>query len=234
MERENEQTIDLNNFILQNRIGQGSFGKVYKAKSKQTGEIFAVKVCKEEINSNFNDNLMNLSREVNIIAKLNHPSILGFKGFSPFDFKKRPKPVLITEYASYGTLEDFILLEKNKKSESHYDDTRKLIILYGIASAMSYMHKHNIIHRDLKPSNILLDDFLLPKVSDFGLSKLNHSNLNSMTVKTVTGSVKGTPKYMSPEIWEKSEYSQYSDVYAFSLIAFEIITNRLTVFIFGK
>ena len=158
------------------------------------------------------------------MAKLNHPSVLNFVGFSPIDFKKRPRPVIITEYASNGTLEDLIL-KKNPQLDNYYDDTRKLIIIYGIASAMSYLHSHNIIHRDLKPANILMDDFLFPKIADFGLSKVKHSNLNSITQNSAKFAVKGTPIYMSPEIWGNAEYSQFSDVYEFAIIVYEMITN---------
>lgn len=158
------------------------------------------------------------------MTKLNHPSILIFKGYSPINFKKKRKPVIITEFASNGSLDDLIQLER--KSKPIWDSTRKLIIIYGIASAMSYLHLHDIIHRDLKPANILIDDFLLPKIADFGLSKSKHSNFDSMTISTIFGLVKGTPIYMSPEIWRKAEYSKASDVYAFSIIVYEIITNQ--------
>lgn len=89
---------------------------------------------------------------------------------------------------------------------------------------MSYLHSHDIIHRDLKPDNILMDQFYLPKIADFGLSKVNNSNSKSMSYKSTNG-IKGTPLYMSPEIWEKAEYTKACDVYAFAFIVYEIITN---------
>ena len=124
-----------------------------------------------------------------------------------------------------GSLEDLILLEKNHNHLSNFNDTQKLIIIYGIASAMSYLHSHNIIHRDLKPENILIDDFFFPKIADFGLSKINHQRQESMTMKSTDG-IKGTPIYMSPEIWRNGEYSKASDVYAFAIIVYELITKE--------
>ena len=189
-----EQSFDLNDYILQNKIGSGSYGKVYKVKEKKTGLIYAAKIAIEELDENYISDIKTLSREINIISKLNHPSVLRFIGFSPFNFKKKKRPVIITEFASNGSLDHFL-------SESFAIDTRKLIIIYGISSAMSYLHFHNIIHRDLKSENILLDEFLLPKIADFGLSKVKKESRKQNS----QNQIKGTPKYISPEIWEKGE-----------------------------
>ena len=219
-EQEN-QDIDLNDFILENKIGSGKFGKVYKVKLKRTGQIYAAKISIEIIDEDSQEDLLNLIREVDIISKLNHPLVLKFIYFSPINFKKKNKPVIITEYASKGTLEDLISKERKSKTNEYLNDTLKLIIIYGIASSMSYLHSHNIIHRDLKPENILLDDFLHPKLADFGFSKFTDSSQENL--QSVMGT-KGTPIYMSPEIWEKAEYSNACDVYAFAFIVYEIMT----------
>ncbi|KAK8837065.1 hypothetical protein M9Y10_037114 [Tritrichomonas musculus] len=222
-QNKDKQLYVLNDFILQNKIGSGSFGKVYKVKDKKTGKILVAKISINKIEKDSTSQLHDISREVNIISKLNHPSILKFIFYSPFDFKKKPKPVIITEFASNGSLDELIRKSQNSAS-FNFDMTHKLIIIYGIASAMSYLHSHDIIHRDLKPDNILLDDFLFPKVADFGLSKIAHKNQESMTMKSMFG-VKGTPIYISPEIWSKAEYSKPGDVYAFSIIVYEIMTS---------
>lgn len=137
-EQANSQCFNLNNYRLQDLIGQGSFGKVYKAIDLRTGEICAAKISILSVNNNSNEIMTNLSREVNILSKLNHPSVLKFKGYSPVNFKNKPKPVIITELASNGSLGDLIIFERNSKPI--LNDTRKLIIIYGIASAMSYLH----------------------------------------------------------------------------------------------
>lgn len=115
------------------------------------------------------DTIRNLVREVNIICKLNYPSIIKFIGFSLNDFEGNSKPVLITEYMPNGSLSDLIEQERRSICNPKYNFTRKLIIIFGISSAMSYLHAHNIIHRDLKPDNILIDSNLNPKllISDF-------------------------------------------------------------------
>ena len=84
--------------------------------------------------------------------------------------------------------------------------------IYGIASAMAYLHAYNIIHRDLKPANILEDDKFFPKIADFGLSKINE-NFSSRGQSAV--GFKGTPIYCAPEVWLNNEYSKAGDVYSF-------------------
>ncbi|KAK8899348.1 hypothetical protein M9Y10_001662 [Tritrichomonas musculus] len=216
--------LDLNSFTLMNRIGLGGFSEVFKVKDNKTGNVLAAKISLKPFIDNNDSEIRNLKREINILAKLNHPSILKFFGFSPFNFHKDEKPTIITEFMPNGSLADIIELERKSNSSSFWNETRKLINIYGIASAMAYLHLHKIIHRDLKPANILMDDYLCPKIADFGLSKVDHTNQESMSIQSSIGT-KGTPIYIAPEIWEKSEYSPASDVYAFGLIVYEIITN---------
>lgn len=222
-EVEDNQPYILSDFELQNKIGYGGFGKVYKTLLKKTGKIYAAKISKERIEDPENEEILNISREVNIISKLNHPSVLKFIFYSPINFKKKPKPVIITEFATNSSLSD--LIEKEKISPSgQFTDTLKLILIYGISTAMSYLHSHDILHRDLKPENILLDDYFFPKVGDFGLSKVN--NFQSSQTQTSKSVIKGTVEYIAPEIWTDYKYSKSSDVYAFGMVVYEIITNK--------
>ena len=126
----------LDNLILQKEVGSGSFGKVYQVKDKITGKIYAAKISRQSITEISHDSIINLFREVNIISKLNHPSVLKFIGYSPTNFKGKPKPVIITEYASNGSLDSLIHLQRNSPSQFTISPTRKLIIIYGIASSM--------------------------------------------------------------------------------------------------
>ncbi|KAK8860565.1 hypothetical protein M9Y10_012230 [Tritrichomonas musculus] len=217
----------LANYILQDKIGSGSFGKVYRVREKQTKKIYAAKITKIDLNEETYELFIDISREANIMSKLNHPSVLKFILYSPINFKNKAKPVIITEYAKNGSLMDFIAHDRSFPDNPILNETHKLIIIYGIAAAMSYLHSNNIIHRDLKPDNILLDEFFLPKVADFGLSKsCSKESQESVLKQTMSGTIKGTPKYMSPEIWLNAEYSEASDVYAFAITVYEIIVSE--------
>ncbi|KAK8883181.1 hypothetical protein M9Y10_045831 [Tritrichomonas musculus] len=102
-------------------------------------------------------------------------------------------------------------MELSGLSPDEWGDTKKLINIYGIASDMSYLHEQNILHRDLKPENVLVDGYLYPKISDFGLSKITDFLSISMNFQSQKG-LKGTPIYMAPEILSNEEYSKSGDV----------------------
>ena len=221
--------LDLSQFERLEKIGKGQFGAVYKVKCKKTNEILASKISLKELEIEEDEEgprslIRNLVREVNIMSKLNHPSIVKFIGFRRNNFSGDPKPVIITELMTGGSLGTLIESERNGISNDKWNPTRKLITLYGVASAMLYLHSHNIIHRDLKPDNILMDNQLYPKIADFGLSKILHRNEDSLSAVS-TGGFKGTFLYSSPEVLIDAEYTPAGDVYSFGIIAYEVITN---------
>ncbi|KAK8834314.1 hypothetical protein M9Y10_000521 [Tritrichomonas musculus] len=213
--------LDLSKFTKQEKLGQGAFGKVYKVDENSTENTYAAKISLTKLQKSDITLITDLKREVSILSQLNHPSVLKFIGYSPIDFKHESYPVIITEYSSNGSLKDIIDLQRDLKSPSIWTDTKKLINIYGIASAMAYLHAYSIIHRDLKPANILEDDKFFPKIADFGLSKINE-NFSSRGQSAV--GFKGTPIYCAPEVWLKNEYSKAGDVYSFSIIVYELLT----------
>lgn len=215
--------IDLQEFEIKKELGKGAYGQVFKVINKNTKEIFAAKISLREINNYNDDQMARLRREINILYQSNHPSILKFIGYNPYDFSSKPYPVIITEYLQNNSLDDVIELERQSRSPQNWDDTKKLINIYGIASAMSYLHARDIIHRDLKPANILEDDSFYPRLGDFGLSK--ETNQRVRTHQTEVG-MKGTPAFMSPEGLKKFEYTKEGDVYAFSILVFQLITLK--------
>ncbi|KAK8887864.1 hypothetical protein M9Y10_038923 [Tritrichomonas musculus] len=222
------KTLDLSKLEKIKIIGEGFFGVVYEVLDKDSKSIYAAKISKSEIYDCIkkDNETINLIREVKILSKVNHPAIMKFIGFSPVNFKSTPKPVIITELLKNGTLSDIIELERNGLSCPGWDDTKKLINIYGIASSLKYLHSQDILHRDLKPSNVLVDQFLFPKLADFGLSKDLKDCSESLERLKETGLL-GTPIYISPEIYETSRYTKAGDVYAFGLIVYEIMTSEV-------
>lgn len=216
-----DQTIDLKQFRKGKKLGEGSFGEVFEVTEITTKKVYAAKISFSTMDQTSRESIINLSREININAGMNHPAILQFIGFSPTNFQQENKPVIITELSSNGPLSDIIDYESRGLAIPGWDSTKKLITIFGIASGMSYLHSHNIIHRDLKPENVLTDDRLFPKISDFGFSK-KISSSSSMSLQSITA-LKGTPSYLSPEIIERQEYTKAGDVYAFGIIVYEIM-----------
>lgn len=214
--------IDIKKYEKKEKIGSGSFGDVYATKEKGTNEIYAAKEMKSQIKKEIEQ--VNLLREVNLLSQMDHPSIIKFIGFSAINFKKKPNPVIITELMKNGSLADVITLEIKGQAPENWDLTRKLINLYGIASGMAFLHSQNVVHRDLKPGNVLEDDNYYPKISDFGYSKVIHSDA-SASYQSET-SEKGTVIYNAPETFNTNNYSKSSDVYSFAILAFEVINGK--------
>lgn len=211
-------------FTKLEKIGEGSFGEVYKARDEETNEIYAIKVFNVEFNNN-SDYLNVLFREVELYSKFNHPSIVPFFSFSYFGFDDEQRPAIVIKYAPNGSLDHIIHLEKQNPYVPFWDNTKILCNIYGIASALAYLHAHNIVHLDLKPANILLDEYLFPLVCDFGLSKILDKNQLNLSMSASAG-VRGTTTFMAPEIWNNEKYTTACDVYSFALVVFSILTNE--------
>lgn len=152
-------------------------------------------------------------QQVLIYATNRFPSILGFIGYNNI-FKKQ---YIFVELKEKGTLENFI-----EKKEEELDETRKLIISYGIARALEFLHKKNIIHRNLNPSNIFLDLNLYPFVGDFYMSKQTELNLPYVLKET-------TIEYMAPEFISDYISNQNSfklDVFSFGIVLFFLFAEK--------
>ncbi|KAK8840864.1 hypothetical protein M9Y10_027691 [Tritrichomonas musculus] len=216
-------SFSLSKFELIRKIGSGSFCKNYIAKEKNTNLIYWVKVSQQLMDGEENPKAAKrkLVKEAKNLSKLYHPSTVKFIGFSPVNFKGQPKPVIITEFVSKYSLRQLIDKEQsNNLSDDKINDTQRLIILYGVASAMSYLHSHKIIHRNLNPSNILLDDNLNPKITDFFFPKIFHQEFNP------TAEFNDSFIYLSPETITNIEYTKTSDVYSYSIIAYQLLSTK--------
>ena len=229
MENIKDEVLDLYKYKIQSKLGSGSFGDVYKVQDINTNEIYAAKISKQRIRKlkNNPDGLLFLFREIKIMSSPNHPSIIRYIGYSPKNFDGLSKPTIITEYAPNNSLKDLINYEKASCSHKKWDITRKLICMYGIASGMSYLHHNNIIHRDLKAENILIDQYMNPKISDFGLSKVVNGITQSLRIQSQAG-VKGTFLYMAPETFGGENYSESGDVFSFGMIVYEMMNIENT------
>ena len=129
-----------------------------------------------------------------------------------------------------------VILDQEKEGtvDHEWTPTKKYICLLGICSALKYLHSKGILHRDLKPENILIDEEYFPKVCDFGLSRCFPESLSKSLNVSATGKI-GTPLYMAPELMRNGEkYGPGVDVYAFAILAYEIVTGKTPFYELGK
>ncbi len=159
--------------------------------------------------SNFSDRFY---REVDIIARLQHPHILPVYDFGEQD----QMPYIVMAYIRGGTLTDKI------KQQGPLSLSEVARIVRQTADALDYAHSKGIIHRDFKPSNILLDEQGNTYLADFGLAKLTEAQ------HQITGTAMlGTPAYMAPEQASSGDLTPAADVYAFGITVFQMLTGRV-------
>ena len=198
-------------------LGKGSYGQVFLIKSLETQKEYALKetiITKEkEVFLYFTMN------EINILSKLKNPFIISLKcAFKTQLNKDMEKLDIIMEYVDNGDLNK--LLIDNKYDEVYFEEKRILNWLFQVCLALIYLQKNDVIHRDIKPSNIFLmaDDSI--KLGDFGISK---KVSKSSDVKLFIG----TPRYTSPEIINKKDFSFKTDIWSLGVSFLELISLRI-------
>ncbi|AYU77111.1 mitogen-activated protein kinase kinase 2 [Leishmania infantum JPCM5] len=199
--------VTMENYQIIESIGEGSFGKVYKARIKGTGQIVAMKfIVKKGKNEK---ELKNLRSEIEILTKLNHPHIIML-----FDsFETDSDFVVVMEYAQ-GELYDILEDEKQLPAKEVQKIAKQLI------QALNYLHSNRIIHRDMKPQNILIGQNGAVKLADFGFAR-------SMSYNTIVlTSIKGTPLYMAPELVQERAYDNRVDLWSLGCILYELYYGK--------
>ncbi|XP_053657856.1 serine/threonine-protein kinase fused-like [Anopheles marshallii] len=193
-------------YVLGELIGEGSFGKVYKAVEKYTATPVAIKIINKRGRSG--RELKGLRGECEIQRNLKHPNIIRMLN----SFETNNEIIVVTEYAKtdlHSLLRDGSLEEPKTQR-----------ITFNLVSALYYLHSHRILHRDLKPQNILLDRNMCAKLCDFGFAR-------NMTMGThVLTSIKGTPLYMAPELLEAKPYDHHADLWSLGCIIYEMLAGE--------
>nr|XP_043607226.1 G-type lectin S-receptor-like serine/threonine-protein kinase At4g27290 [Erigeron canadensis] len=201
------------NFSIDNKIGEGGFGPVYKG-VLEDGQEVAVKRHSETSQQGLDE----FKNELKFIAKFQHRNLVKLLGYCIHESEM----ILIYEYMTNKSLDSFLFDETRS---SMLDWPQRFRIIHGMARGILYLHQDSrlqIIHRDLKASNILLDAEMNPKISDFGLArKFVGSDTAAMTKKVV-----GTYGYISPEYAVHGRFSVKSDVFSFGVLVLEIVSGK--------
>ncbi|XP_071686638.1 probable LRR receptor-like serine/threonine-protein kinase RPK1 [Rutidosis leptorrhynchoides] len=199
------------NFTMKYCIGSGGFGSTYRAEINP-GTTVAVKRLTVEMCQG----VPQFNAEIRSLGRIKHPNLITLIGYCASESEM----LLVYNYISGGSLEDFIRLNKNRVTGV------KVVtkIAAEVAGALAFLHDDcspRILHRDVKPSNILLDNNYNAYLSDFGLSRL----LEGFETHVTTG-VAGTFGYVAPEYALACRASYKADVYSYGVMLLELISDK--------
>jgi len=198
-------------YFVRERIGQGGMADVYRAYQPSVKREVALKVIPLFASAGQEEVQRRFKLEAEMIASLEHPHILPV-----FDYGITDEVLyLAMRFLRGGTLRD--LLQRGYIPLPESAD-----LFNQVAAALGYAHRRGIIHRDLKPSNILIDNEHNAYLADFGLAKV----LGGSSQLTTTGSIIGTPAYMSPEQLRGDPINHRSDVYSLGVILYHMLVGR--------
>uniref|UniRef100_A0AAQ4R223 non-specific serine/threonine protein kinase n=1 Tax=Gasterosteus aculeatus aculeatus TaxID=481459 RepID=A0AAQ4R223_GASAC len=196
---------------LGQRIGSGSFGTVFKG--KWHGDV-AVKML--NVTAPTPQQLQAFKNEVGVLRKTRHVNILLFMGYTT-----KPQLAIVTQWCEGSSLYHHLHIIETK-----FEMIKLIDIARQTAQGMDYLHAKSIIHRDLKSNNIFLHEDLTVKIGDFGLATVKSRWSGSHQFEQLSGSI----LWMAPEVirlQDKNPYSFQSDVYAFGIVLYELMSGAL-------
>jgi len=195
----------LDDFVIMQTLGTGSFGRVHLVKHKESGKYYAMKVLvkRQIIESKQVEHTINEKR---ILETLDHPYMVNLIG----SFKDNRNLYIVLEYVCGGEL--FSYLRQCKRLPNHV----ARFYAAQVVLAFEHLHSKDIIYRDLKPENLLIDKNGNIKITDFGFAKY---------VPDVTWTLCGTPDYLAPEIIQSKGYGKAVDWYALGVLIYEMLAG---------
>jgi CheY-like chemotaxis protein len=206
-------------YRLEQPIGGGSFGTVFRARHLELKRDVAVKILSTSAGTD-PEALERFRREGNSACRVQHPNAVAV-----FDFAVNPGGVA---YLVMELLEGQSL-EKEIEERGPLSPLRAAEIVIPVCSALAAAHAVGVLHRDIKPSNVFLHRTRqgeVPKILDFGIAKLAAEAAIGQSL-TVDGSLLGTPAYMAPERFRRGPYGASSDIYSVGAMLYEMLSGRL-------
>ena len=210
---DNEMGDKLEDFDIQQVLGKGSYGFVAKVRSNKNNKIYAMKqIDFSKIGSQKEIELC--KREVDVLKKLHHPNINKYyKSFSVKDCL-----YIIMEFMDNGDLSGFI--KAHEKFNKPVREVEVWNILLQSMNALEYIHSQSVIHRDIKPANLFMTNDKTIKIGDFGVAAKMAGKKTS--VGNFSGTVVGSPMFMSPEMLREEDYDKNTDVFSMGIAMYEL------------
>ncbi|KAK8524716.1 hypothetical protein V6N13_015728 [Hibiscus sabdariffa] len=201
-------------FSVENLLGEGSFGRVYRAQFGD-GKVLAVKkIDSSALPSGMSDDFMEM---VSNISQLHHTNVTELVGYC----SEHGQHLLVYEFHKNGSLHDFLHIADEFSKPLIWNSRVKIAL--GTARALEYLHEvcsPSVVHKNIKSTNILLDAELNPHLSDSGLAT-SIPNADEVLNRDDVGS-----GYRAPEVKMSGQYSLKSDVYSFGVVMLELLTGR--------
>ncbi|PQP93329.1 putative leucine-rich repeat receptor-like serine/threonine-protein kinase [Prunus yedoensis var. nudiflora] len=210
-----------NNFDKANKIGEGGFGSVYKGLLSD-GTVIAVK----QLSSKSKQGNREFVNEIGMISALQHPHLVKLHGCCI----EGNQLLLVYEYMENNSLARALFGPEESGLKLDWPTRHKICV--GIARGLAYLHEESrlkVVHRDIKATNVLLDKNLTPKISDFGLAKLDEEDNTHISTR-----IAGTYGYMAPEYAMRGYLTDKADVYSFGILVLEIASGRNNTTYRGK
>ena len=204
--------LEIPGYKIEKQLGKGGMAKVYLALHEGLDRHVAIKVMSKNLDDEDDNSYSErFISEARIVAKLNHVNIITVFDVGVHDGH---------HYIAMELVPGENLDDKIKKGLS---EREALIIIKQIAAALDFAHSKKIIHRDIKPENILFREDGTAILADFGIAKATEST----SKMTATGTVIGTPHYMSPEQAQGQEIGSYSDFYSLGVVFYEMLMGKV-------
>ena len=198
-------------YRLDQQIGKGGMGIVYRAEDAQTGEPVAVKLLKPEVVTADPEQVERFIREGEALSQLNHPNIVKMLAAT----QENGDYYLVMEYVTGGSLLDAL------NDAPQFSVQRALYIALDLADALTRAHRLSILHRDIKPANVLLAADGTPRLTDFGMARIGEeSNV------TQQDTIVGTLAYLAPEAFSGEPPSERTDIWAFGIMLYEMLAGN--------
>lgn len=210
-------------FVDIKQIGKGQFGTVFVATEKKSNVQVAIKAVKHS-HAAYKDAeklkflRTQLTREIEIHARLIHPHIIRFYGF----FHDKSKLFMVLEFAAKGEL--YRLLKANKT----FSDRRTSWYIAQVLSALIYLHDRSVIHRDIKLENLLIDAYGRIKLADFGWSihNLKRPSGRPLRVSDRRSTLCGTLDYLAPEMVSGKPHDESIDTWSVGILCYEFLVGK--------
>lgn len=211
---------DVGGYIVEEVLGEGGMGLVYRARHPILNRHFAIKVLRPEV-AHDDDLSGHFMREAQTLSSLKHPNIIDIVGFGQLDAQRQ---YMVMEFLEGRTLEAELM-------HGPLLPDRALAVADQVLDALVAAHSVEVVHRDLKPSNVFLSRMSggseLVKLLDFGLARQAPVAMDTKTSGPLLASVAaGTPEYVAPEQARGLSANKHSDLYSFGVVLFEMLVGE--------